>query len=86
MCVQETKRKRSKAKSPGGGFKLFCHDLNMRRRVILKDEGVSGIVELERVKDRIVSLKLLIRGVILNAPQCPRAERLWGQTTGVRTE
>ncbi|XP_039858714.1 gamma-tubulin complex component 4 [Simochromis diagramma] len=25
----------------------------MRRRVILKDEGVSGVVELERVKDRI---------------------------------
>lgn len=33
LCVQETKWKGSKARSIGGGFKLFCHSVDGKRNV-----------------------------------------------------
>lgn len=67
LCVQETRRKGSKAR--GIGFKLFYYGVDSKRNgvgVVLKEEFVRNILEVKRVSDRIMSLKLEIEGVMLN--------------------
>ncbi|XP_051806753.1 uncharacterized protein LOC127534762 [Acanthochromis polyacanthus] len=85
LCVQETRWKGSKARSLGAGFKLFCHGVDRKRNgvgVILKEEFVRNVLEVRRVSDRVMSLKLEIEGVMFNvvsgyAPQvgCEREEK-----------
>ncbi|MDJ0933710.1 MAG: endonuclease/exonuclease/phosphatase family protein [Breoghania sp.] len=85
LCVQETKWKGSKARNIGGGFKLLYHGVDRRRNgvgVILKEEFSERVLEVRRVSDRVVSVKLEIEGVIINvvsayAPQvgCGREEK-----------
>ncbi|KAK3544154.1 hypothetical protein QTP86_003405, partial [Hemibagrus guttatus] len=89
LCVQETRWKGSKASSIGAGFKLFYYGVDSKRNgvgVVLKEEFVRNVLEVKRVSDRVMSLKLEIEGVMLNvvsgyAPQVgcelEEKERFW---------
>ena len=85
LCVQETRWKGKKAKCIGGGYKMwYCGSENKKNGVgiILKKEHLDRVVELWRVTDRIICLKMEVDGVMLNvisayAPQvgCIREEK-----------
>ncbi|MCJ8737661.1 hypothetical protein PDJAM_G00026650 [Pangasius djambal] len=91
LCVQETRWKGSKARSIGAGFKLFYYGVDSKRNgvsVVLKEEFVRNVLEVKRVSDRVMSLKLEIERVILNvvsgyAPQVgcelEEKERFWSE-------
>lgn len=91
LCVQETRWKGSKARTIGSGFKLFYHGVDRKRNgvgVILKEEFVKNVVEVKRVSDRLMSLKLEMEGQMVNvvsgyAPQvgCElgEKERFWSE-------
>ncbi|KAK3570383.1 hypothetical protein QTP86_019253 [Hemibagrus guttatus] len=91
LCVQETRWKGSKARSIGAGFKLFYYGVDSKRNgvgVVLKEELVRNVLEVKRVSDRVLSLKLEIEGVMLNvvsgyAPQVgcelEEKERFWSE-------
>ncbi|KAF7649688.1 hypothetical protein LDENG_00137590 [Lucifuga dentata] len=91
LCVQETRWKGSKARSLGAGFKLFYHGVDGKRNgvgVILKEEFVRNVLEVKRVSDRVMSLKLEIEGVMFNvvsgyAPQVgcelEEKEKFWSE-------
>ncbi|KAK3557295.1 hypothetical protein QTP70_026684, partial [Hemibagrus guttatus] len=69
LCVQETRWKGSKARSIGAGFKLFYYGVDSKRNgvgVVLKEEFVKNVLEVNRVSDRVMSLKLEVEGVMLN--------------------
>ncbi|KAK3515214.1 hypothetical protein QTP70_010616 [Hemibagrus guttatus] len=82
LCVQETRWMGSKARSIGGGFKLFYYGVDSKRNgvgVVLKEEFVRNVLEVKRVSDRVMILKLEIEGVMLNvvsgyAPQGNRGD------------
>ncbi|KAK3511475.1 hypothetical protein QTP70_008958 [Hemibagrus guttatus] len=96
LCVQETRWKGSKARSIGAGFKLFYYGVDSKRNgvgVVLKEEFVKNVLEVKRVSDRVMSLKLEIEGVLLNvvsgyAPQVgcelEEKERFWSELDEVR--
>ncbi|KAK3550968.1 hypothetical protein QTP70_011474 [Hemibagrus guttatus] len=91
LCVQETRWKGSKARSIGAGFKLFYYGVDSKRNgvgVVLKEEFVRNLLEVKRVSDRVMSLKLEFEGVMLNvvsgyAPQVgcelEEKERFWSE-------
>ncbi|KAK3573584.1 hypothetical protein QTP86_028800 [Hemibagrus guttatus] len=91
LCVQETRWKGSKARSIRAGFKLFYYGVDSKRNgvgVVLKEEFVRNVLEVKRVSDRVMSLKLEIEGVMLNvvsgyAPQVgcelEEKERFWSE-------
>ncbi|KAK3547228.1 hypothetical protein QTP86_017837 [Hemibagrus guttatus] len=91
LCVQETRWKGSKARSIGAGFKLFYYGVDSKRNgvgVVLKEEIGRNVLEVRRVSDRVMSLKLEIEGVMLNvvsgyAPQVgcelEEKERFWSE-------
>ncbi|KAK3553367.1 hypothetical protein QTP70_003532 [Hemibagrus guttatus] len=91
LCVQETRWKGSKARSIGAGVKLFYYGVDSKRNgvgVVLKEEFVRNVLEVKRVSDRVMSLKLEIEGVMLNvvsgyAPQVgcelEEKERFWSE-------
>ncbi|KAK3537219.1 hypothetical protein QTP70_003376 [Hemibagrus guttatus] len=91
LCVQETRWRGSKARSIGAGFKLFYYGVDSKRNgvgVVLKEEFVRNVLEVKRVSDRVLSLKLEIEGVMLNvvsgyAPQVgcelEEKERFWSE-------
>ncbi|KAK3542091.1 hypothetical protein QTP86_013424 [Hemibagrus guttatus] len=95
LCVQETRWKGSKARSIGAGFKLFYYGVDSKRNgvgVVLKEEFVRNVLEVKRVSDRVMSLKLEIEGVMLNvvsgyAPQVgcelEEKERFWSELNEV---
>ncbi|KAK3556280.1 hypothetical protein QTP70_007059 [Hemibagrus guttatus] len=91
LCGQETRWKGTKARSIGAGFKLFYYGVDSKRNgvgVVLKEEFVRNVLEVKRVSDRVMSLKLEIEGVMLNvvsgyAPQVgcelEEKERFWSE-------
>ncbi|KAK3572772.1 hypothetical protein QTP86_007376 [Hemibagrus guttatus] len=91
LCVQETRWKGSKARSIGAGFKLFYYGVDSKRNgvgVVLKEEFVRNVLEVKRVSDRVMILKLEFEGVMLNvvsgyAPQVgcelEEKERFWSE-------
>ncbi|KAK3516881.1 hypothetical protein QTP70_028197, partial [Hemibagrus guttatus] len=91
LCVQETRWKGSKARSIGAGFKLFYYGVDSKRNgvgVVLKEEFVRNVLEVKRVSDRVMSLKLEFEGVMLNvvsgyAPQVgcelEEKEKFWSE-------
>ncbi|KAK3554524.1 hypothetical protein QTP70_024430, partial [Hemibagrus guttatus] len=95
LCVQETRWKGSKARSIGAGFKLFYYGVDSKRNgvgVVLKEEFVRNVLEVKRVSNRVMSLKLEIEGVMLNvvsgyAPQVgcelEEKERFWSEVDEV---
>ncbi|KAI5615444.1 hypothetical protein C0J50_0125 [Silurus asotus] len=65
----ETKWKGSKARNIGGGFKLFYHGVDGKRNgvgVILKEEYSKSIVEVKRLSDRVMNIKLEVEGMMIN--------------------
>ncbi|KAK3571302.1 hypothetical protein QTP86_005934 [Hemibagrus guttatus] len=95
IFFQENRRKGSKARSIGAGFKLFYNGVDSKRNgvgVVLKEEFVRNVLEVKRVSDRVMSLKLETEGVMLNvvsgyAPQVgcelEEKERFWSELDGV---
>ncbi|KAK3507210.1 hypothetical protein QTP70_010208 [Hemibagrus guttatus] len=91
LCVQETRWKGSKARSIGAEFRLFYYGVDSKRNgvgVVLKEEFERNVLEVKRVSDRVMSLKLEIEGVMLNvvrgyAPQVgcelEEKERFWSE-------
>ncbi|KAI5628101.1 hypothetical protein C0J50_8339 [Silurus asotus] len=91
LCVQETKWKGSKARNIGGGFKLFYHGVDGKRNgvgVILKEEYSKRVVEVKRVSDRVMIVKVEVEGMMINvisayAPQVgcemEEKERFWSE-------
>ena len=85
LCAQETRWKGEKARCIGGEYKMwYCGSKNKKNGVgiILKKEHVDRVVELWRVTDKIICLKMELDGVMLNvisahAPQvgCIREEK-----------
>ena len=69
LCVQETHWKGKKARCIDGGYKMwYCGSRNKKNGmgIILKKEHVDRAVELWRVTDRIICLKMELDGVMLN--------------------
>ena len=69
LCVQEICWKGKRARFIGGGYKMcYCGSGNKKNCVgiILKKEHVDRVVELWRVTDRIICLKMELDGVMLN--------------------
>ncbi|KAI5610013.1 hypothetical protein C0J50_5366 [Silurus asotus] len=91
LCVQETKWKGSKARNIRGGFKLFYHGVDEKGNgvgVILKEEYSKSVVEVKRVSDRVMIVKVEVEGMMINvisayAPQvgCEMEEkkRFWSE-------
>ncbi|KAI5606603.1 hypothetical protein C0J50_2102 [Silurus asotus] len=66
---QETKWKGSKARNIGGWFKLFYHGVDGKRNgvgVILKEAYSKSVIEVKRVSDRGMNVKLEVELVIIN--------------------
>ena len=60
-CVQEVKWKGSKARNVGHGYKRFYHGDTSNRNgvgIILREERTKDIVEISRIRDRIILHKL----------------------------
>ncbi|KAI5085289.1 hypothetical protein C0J45_23172 [Silurus meridionalis] len=89
--ARETKWKGSKARNIGGGFKLFYHGVDGKRNgvgVILKEEYSKSVVEVKRVSDRVMIVKVEVEGMMINvisayAPQVgcemEEKERFWSE-------
>ncbi|KAF7702422.1 hypothetical protein HF521_001705 [Silurus meridionalis] len=87
----ETKWKRSKARNIGGGFKQFHYGVDGKRNgvgVILKEEYSDSLVEVKRVSDRVMNVKLEVEGMMINvisayAPQVgcemEEKEKFWSE-------
>ena len=68
LCVQETRWKGSKARNIGDGCKIFYHGEDGRRNgvgVILKEDYIARVLEVKRVSDRMMYMKLDIEGVMM---------------------
>ncbi|MCJ8732717.1 hypothetical protein PDJAM_G00214520 [Pangasius djambal] len=90
LCVQETRWKGSKARSIGAGFKLFYYGVDSKRNGVgvVLEEFVRNVLEVKRVSDRVMSLKLETERVMLNVvsgyvPQVgcdlEEKERFWSE-------
>ena len=69
LCVQETRWKEERPRCIGGGYKMWCCGSGNKKNgveIILKKEHVDRVVELWRVTDRIICLKMELDGVMLN--------------------
>ena len=89
LCVQETRWKGNKARDSGNGCKLYCYGEDGRRNgvgIILRKDLTKSVLEVRRVSDRAMGMKLEIGGMILNvlsayAPQVgcelEEKERFW---------
>ena len=69
MCLQETKWKGSKARNIGGGCKLFYSGAYGRKNgigIVLREELAESVLEVKRVSDRLMAMKLKVKGSILN--------------------
>ena len=69
LCLQETKWKGSKARNIGGGCKLFYNRANGRRNeigIVVREELVESVLEVKRVLDRLMVMKLEVKRSILN--------------------
>ncbi|XP_063587803.1 uncharacterized protein LOC134765045 [Penaeus indicus] len=85
LCVQETRWKGSKARELGAGYKLFYHGEVSGRNgvgVVVEEKHINGVLEVHRMSDRIMSVKLEIEGMVSNiisayAPQvgCDREDK-----------
>ena len=69
LCLQETKWKGSKARNIGGGCKLFYNGANERKNgigIVVREELDKSVLEVKRVSDRLMAMKLDVKGSILN--------------------
>ena len=69
LCLQETKWKGSKARNIGGGCKLFYNRADGRKNgigIVVREEMAESVLEVKRVSDRLMAMKLEVKGSILN--------------------
>ena len=69
LCLQETNWKGSKARNIGGGCKLFYNRDDGRKNgveIVVRKDLVESFLEVKRVLDRLMAIKLEIKGSILN--------------------
>ena len=69
LCLQETKLKGSKARYIEGGCKLFYNGADGRKNgigIVLSEQLVESVLEVMRVSDRLMAMKLEVKGSILN--------------------
>ena len=69
LCVQEAKWKGSKARNIGGGCKLFYNGDDGRKNgigIVVREKLVESVLEVKRVSDRLMAMKLGVKGSILN--------------------
>ena len=69
LCLQETKWKGSKARNIGGGFKIFYNGADRRKNgigIVLMEKLAEYVLEVKRVSDRPMAMKLEVIGSILN--------------------
>ena len=69
LCLQETKWKKSKARNIEGGCKIFYNGADGRKNgigIVVREELVESVLEMKRVSDRLMAMKLEIKGSILN--------------------
>ena len=90
LCVQETRWKGSKAGNIEDGCKIFYHGEDGRRNGvggILKEGYIGKVLEVKRVSDRMMYMKLDIEGemmtvIIAYAPQVGVLEGREGHVLG----
>ena len=69
LCLQETKWKGSKARNIGGGCKIFYNGADGRKNgigIVVREELAESVLEVKRVSDRLMAMKLEVKGSILN--------------------
>ena len=69
LCPQETKWKGSKARNIGGRCKIFYNGAVGRKNgigIMLREELAESVLEVKRVSDRLMAVKLEVKGSILN--------------------
>ena len=69
LCLQETKWKGSKARNIGGGCKIFYNGADGRKNgigIVVKEELAESVLEVKRVSDRLMAIKLVVKEFILN--------------------
>ena len=69
LCLQETKWKGSKARNIGGECKLFYNGADGRKNgigIVMREELDESLLEVKRVSDRLMVMKLKVKGHILN--------------------
>ena len=69
LCLQETKWKGSKARDIGGGCKIFYNGADGRKNgigIVVREELVESVLEVKRVSDRLMAMKLEANESILN--------------------
>ena len=69
LCLQETKWKGSKARNIGGGCKLFYNGADGRKNgigIVVREELIESVLEVKRVSDRLMVMKLKVKRSILN--------------------
>ena len=69
LCPQETNWKGSKARNIGGGCKLFYNRADGRKNgigIVVREELAESVLEVKRVSDRLMAIKLEVKGSILN--------------------
>jgi len=68
LCVQETRWKGSKARMMGNGYKMYYNGKDSRNGVgiVLSEALVESVIEVVRVSDRLMRIRLVINGVVIN--------------------
>ena len=69
LCLQETKWKGSKARNIGGGCKLIYNGADRRKNgigIVVREELAESVLEVKRVSDRLMAMKLEVKRSILN--------------------
>lgn len=67
--MQETKWKGTKARNIGGGYKRFHLGIGGKKndvRIILAESLINSVLEVRRVSDMIIFMKIEAKGIILN--------------------
>ena len=92
LCLQETKWKGSKARSIGGGCKLFYNGSDGRKNrieIVVREKLAESVLQVKRVSDRLIAMKLQVKGSILNivsayAPQVNNSTEEKNDLDGLR--
>ena len=68
LCPQETKWKESKARNIGDGYKVFYNGADEKNGIgiVVREELVESVLEVKRVSDRLITMKLEVKGSTLN--------------------
>ena len=69
LCVQETKWKGSKARNIEGGCKIFFNGADGKKNgiaIVVREKLAESVLEVKRVSDRLMTMKLEVKGSILN--------------------